>query len=68
MRNSDKDYLDQITEGDVAVVKKPSNDVKQSSNDAKKSPDKSKVKLETRRRLEDILEAKRLYAELDDYI
>ena len=62
MRNSDKDYLSQITEGDDVT------ELDKDVEDGKKSPDKAKVKLETRRRLEDILEAKRLYAELDDYI
>ncbi|MDF1654479.1 MAG: hypothetical protein P1U34_05135 [Coxiellaceae bacterium] len=61
MSNTDKDYLSQITADDEEVVE-VSDDV-----DEKKSPDKAKARLETRRRLEDMLEAKRLYAELDDY-
>ncbi len=62
MSNTDKDYLDQITEDDE-VVTEVADDV-----DEKKTPsDKAKLRLETRRRLEDLLEAKRLYAELDDY-
>lgn len=65
MRNTDKDYLNQITDGDEA---KPESSTCNSKEDAKKSADKGKVRLETRRRLEDILESKRLYAELDDYI
>ncbi|MDF1761583.1 MAG: hypothetical protein P1U40_13710 [Coxiellaceae bacterium] len=60
MSNTDKDYLDQITEDDEEVIEVD-------DSDEKKSPDKAKVRLETRRRLEDVLEAKRLYAELDDY-
>ncbi len=64
MRNTDKDYLDQITEDDEETVVADAGD---DATDGRKSPDKAKVKLETRRRLEDILEAKRLYAELDDY-
>ncbi|MDF1796991.1 MAG: hypothetical protein P1U63_10685 [Coxiellaceae bacterium] len=61
MSKTDKDYLNQITEDDAEVI--------EASDDAdeKKSPDKAKARLETRRRLEDVLEAKRLYAELDDY-
>lgn len=64
MRNTDKDYLDQITEDDEEIIEDDSDD---EVVDTRKSSDKAKVKLETRRRLEDILEAKRLYAELDDY-
>ena len=60
MSNTDKDYLNQITEDDEEVIEVD-------DSDEKKSPDKAKVRLETRRRLEDGLEAKRLYAELDDY-
>ncbi len=60
MSNTDKDYLNQITEDDEEVIEVD-------DSDEKKSPDKAKVRLETRRRLEDVLEAKRLYAELDDY-
>ncbi len=65
MRNTDKDYLDQITGGDEA---KPDSSPRNAKEESKKTADKGKVRLETRRRLEDILESKRLYAELDDYI
>jgi hypothetical protein len=61
MSHAGMNYFSEITEDDEVVESsvKPEEELS--------AADKAKVKLEKRRRLEDMLEAKRLYRELDEF-
>lgn len=61
MSHTDMDYLNELTEDDEVV------EVVDLNEEEMSAAEKAKVRLEKRRRLEDILEAKRLYRELDDF-